>query len=174
MHPAAVIKGAELRGTRARLDEATAAAPAAGVRDVPAVRVGDARVPRRPRAGGTPRGRSAALGVKANREYELIVRRGGRGPAALADPDRVDQVEIVEIATGEVALFWDTAPAQTRPPVARAQGRPRAARAPTSSCAAGAAGNRAKGPAARCRLREWRELIPSPRRQAAAHLLSSS
>jgi hypothetical protein len=52
--------------------------------------------------------------VKANREYELIVRRGGRGPAALADPDRVDQVEIVEIASGEVALFWDTAPAQTR------------------------------------------------------------
>ena len=52
--------------------------------------------------------------MKANREYELIVRRGGRGPAALADPERVDQVEIVEIATGEVALFWDTAPAQTR------------------------------------------------------------
>jgi hypothetical protein len=51
--------------------------------------------------------------VKANREYELIVRRGGRGPAALADPARVDQVEIVEVATGEVALFWDTAPAQT-------------------------------------------------------------
>ena len=42
MHPAAVIKSAELRGTRRRLDEATAAARAAGVRDVPAVRVGDA------------------------------------------------------------------------------------------------------------------------------------
>jgi hypothetical protein len=52
--------------------------------------------------------------VKANREYELIVRRGGRGPAALADPGRVDQVEVVEIASGEVALFWDTPPAQTR------------------------------------------------------------
>jgi hypothetical protein len=51
--------------------------------------------------------------VRANREYELIVRRGGRGPAALADPDRLDQVEVVEIATGEVALFWDTPPAQT-------------------------------------------------------------
>ena len=37
--------------------------------------------------------------MKANREYELIVRRGGRGPAALADPERLDQVEIVEIAT---------------------------------------------------------------------------
>lgn len=42
MHPAAVIKSAELRGTRRRLDAATAAARAAGVRDVPAVRVGDA------------------------------------------------------------------------------------------------------------------------------------
>ena len=52
--------------------------------------------------------------MKANREYELIVRRGGRGPAALADPERLDQVEIVEIASGEVALFWDIAPAQTR------------------------------------------------------------
>jgi 2-hydroxychromene-2-carboxylate isomerase len=41
MHPAAVIKSAELRGTRRRLDEATAAARAAGVLDVPAVRVGD-------------------------------------------------------------------------------------------------------------------------------------
>ena len=51
--------------------------------------------------------------MKANREYELIVRRGGRAPAALADPDRIDQVEIVEVASGEVALFWDTLPAQT-------------------------------------------------------------
>jgi 2-hydroxychromene-2-carboxylate isomerase len=41
MHPAAVIKSAELRGTRRRLDEATAAAGAAGVVDVPAVQVGD-------------------------------------------------------------------------------------------------------------------------------------
>jgi 2-hydroxychromene-2-carboxylate isomerase len=41
MHPAAVIKSAELRGTRRRLDEATAAARDAGVVDVPAIRVGD-------------------------------------------------------------------------------------------------------------------------------------
>lgn len=52
--------------------------------------------------------------MKANREYELKVRRGGRGPALLAGGDRVDHVEVVEIATGEVALFWDTQPAQTR------------------------------------------------------------
>jgi 2-hydroxychromene-2-carboxylate isomerase len=40
MHPAAVAKGAELKGTRARLEAATAAARAAGVRDVPALVVG--------------------------------------------------------------------------------------------------------------------------------------
>src|SRR5215213_9351441 len=37
MHPAALTKGAELRSVRERLDEATAAAAAAGVLDVPAV-----------------------------------------------------------------------------------------------------------------------------------------
>ena len=51
--------------------------------------------------------------MKANREYELIVRKGGRAPGLLASPDRADHVEVVEIATGEVALFWDTAPSQT-------------------------------------------------------------
>jgi 2-hydroxychromene-2-carboxylate isomerase len=40
MHPAAVIKGAATRGTRARLEAATEAARAAGVRDVPALDVG--------------------------------------------------------------------------------------------------------------------------------------
>jgi len=52
--------------------------------------------------------------MRANREYELLVRRGGRGPALFADPHRTDHVEVVEIATGEVVLFWDTLPAQTR------------------------------------------------------------
>jgi hypothetical protein len=51
--------------------------------------------------------------VRANRAYELIVRRGGRGPAFLAGPERLDHVEVLEIETGEVALFWDTAPRQT-------------------------------------------------------------
>jgi 2-hydroxychromene-2-carboxylate isomerase len=37
MHPTAVVKGAELRGTRARLEAANAAARAAGVLSVPAV-----------------------------------------------------------------------------------------------------------------------------------------
>jgi hypothetical protein len=51
--------------------------------------------------------------VKANRDYELIVRRSGRGPALLRGPHQADHVEVIEIATGEIALFWDTAPAQT-------------------------------------------------------------
>jgi 2-hydroxychromene-2-carboxylate isomerase len=37
MHPVALVKGAELRSTARRLDEATAAAAAAGVLDVPAI-----------------------------------------------------------------------------------------------------------------------------------------
>ena len=41
MHPVAVEKGARLGSIRRRLDEATAAAAAAGVLDVPAVRVGE-------------------------------------------------------------------------------------------------------------------------------------
>jgi hypothetical protein len=51
--------------------------------------------------------------MKANRAYELLVTREGHGPALLADPDRVDRVEVVEIATGEVELFWNTMPSQT-------------------------------------------------------------
>ena len=48
--------------------------------------------------------------MKANRAYRLIVRRGGLAPALLAAPDRLDHIEIVEVDTGEVALFWDLDP----------------------------------------------------------------
>ena len=51
--------------------------------------------------------------MKANRSYELIVRKSGRGPALLRGPGQADHVEVIEIASGEIALFWDTAPAQT-------------------------------------------------------------
>jgi hypothetical protein len=51
--------------------------------------------------------------VRANRAYELLVRRGGRGPALLRSSTDVDHVEVVEIDSGEVVLFWDTTPAQT-------------------------------------------------------------
>jgi hypothetical protein len=48
--------------------------------------------------------------MKANRAYRLIVRRGGRAPALLANADRVDHVEVVEVDSGEVVLFWDRPP----------------------------------------------------------------
>jgi hypothetical protein len=48
--------------------------------------------------------------MRANRAYRLIVRRGGWMPAALADPERVDHIEVVEVDSGEVVLFWDCPP----------------------------------------------------------------
>ena len=51
--------------------------------------------------------------MRANRAYELIVRRAGRGPALLRGAGQSDHVEVVEIDSGEVVLFWDTTPAQT-------------------------------------------------------------
>lgn len=48
--------------------------------------------------------------VRANRALRLIVRRGGWMPSMLADPRRVDHVEVVEISSGEVVLFWDRSP----------------------------------------------------------------
>ena len=49
--------------------------------------------------------------MRANRAYRLIVTRGGRAPALLADAGRVDHIEVVEIDGGEVVLFWDRPPA---------------------------------------------------------------
>ena len=48
--------------------------------------------------------------MKANRAYRLIVTRAGRAPALLADTERVDHLEVVEIDSGEVVLFWDRPP----------------------------------------------------------------
>jgi hypothetical protein len=50
--------------------------------------------------------------MKARAAYRLLVTRGGRGPAFLAPPDRVDRIEVVEIDSGEVVLLWDLAPRQ--------------------------------------------------------------
>jgi hypothetical protein len=47
--------------------------------------------------------------VRANRAYELIVSRGGREPAFMADPDRTDRIEVVSIDDGEVILYWELA-----------------------------------------------------------------
>jgi hypothetical protein len=48
--------------------------------------------------------------VKAHQAYRLILSRGSLVPSLLAPPDRVDHVEIVEIDSGEVVLFWDALP----------------------------------------------------------------
>jgi hypothetical protein len=45
--------------------------------------------------------------VKANREYRLLHRRGGRAPSRLASAERYDQIEVVDIALGETILLWD-------------------------------------------------------------------
>lgn len=41
--------------------------------------------------------------MKANRAYDLLVTRGGA----------FDHIEVVDIAEGEVVLFWDLLPGQT-------------------------------------------------------------
>jgi hypothetical protein len=56
--------------------------------------------------------------VRANREYRLLHARGGLAPSRLADPGRYDQVEIVEIASGETILLWDV-PAREAPALLR-------------------------------------------------------
>ena len=45
--------------------------------------------------------------MKANREFELLVSRGGSEPAFLADPRRRDRLEVVSVESGEVVLFWE-------------------------------------------------------------------
>jgi hypothetical protein len=44
--------------------------------------------------------------MRANRAYELIVSREGLQPAFLADPERLDRIEVVSIDDGEAVLFW--------------------------------------------------------------------
>ncbi len=48
--------------------------------------------------------------MNASVAYRLIVTRGGLAPALLADTARVDHIEVVEIDSGEVVLFWDRSP----------------------------------------------------------------
>ncbi|HEX4344374.1 MAG TPA: hypothetical protein VHZ31_02315 [Solirubrobacteraceae bacterium] len=46
--------------------------------------------------------------MRANRQYRLLYTRSSRRPAQL-DPTRIDHIEVVDIASGEVVLFWDLA-----------------------------------------------------------------
>jgi hypothetical protein len=48
--------------------------------------------------------------MKASHAYRLILTRGGLTPALLADPTRVDHIEVVDLDSGEVVLFWDRPP----------------------------------------------------------------
>ena len=57
--------------------------------------------------------------MRAKHAFRLIVTRAGRAPAILADAERIDHVEVVEIDGGEVILFWDC-PAHAASKLARA------------------------------------------------------
>ena len=48
--------------------------------------------------------------MRATHAYRLIVTRGGRAPALLADAGRIDHIEVVEVDSGEAVLFWDRPP----------------------------------------------------------------
>jgi hypothetical protein len=48
--------------------------------------------------------------VKARGAYRVLVGRTGRAPALLAESTRLDHIEVVEIDSGEVVLFWDCRP----------------------------------------------------------------
>ena len=48
--------------------------------------------------------------MRADRVYHVLVGRSGRAPALFAEPDRIDHIEVVEIDSGEVVLFWDARP----------------------------------------------------------------
>ena len=48
--------------------------------------------------------------MRANRAYDLVVHRQGR---FFRPSDAIEQVEVIEIDTGEVILFWDTRPRDT-------------------------------------------------------------
>jgi hypothetical protein len=45
--------------------------------------------------------------MRANRAFHLTFTREGLEPAFLADPERLDRIEIVSIDDGEVVLYWD-------------------------------------------------------------------
>ena len=103
MHPTAVVKGVGAGEHRKRaLDGGGRAGPRGR------------RRPRCPRSGSTDdvlRRRSGDPGLmRANRAYELIVHRQGR---FFRPSDALEQVEVIEIDTGEVLLFWDTRPRDT-------------------------------------------------------------
>jgi hypothetical protein len=47
--------------------------------------------------------------MRARDAYRVLHTRSGRTPARFADPARSDLIEVVEVASGEVVLFWEDA-----------------------------------------------------------------
>jgi hypothetical protein len=48
--------------------------------------------------------------MRANRAFRLVVAREGLEPAFLADPDRLDRIEVVSIDDEEIVLYWELPP----------------------------------------------------------------
>ena len=76
---------------------------------MPAVRVGE-RVFVGERCVEDAAGAVGAGPMKALAAYRVLVGRTGWAPAVLAEPERLDHIEVVEIDSGEVVLFWDCRP----------------------------------------------------------------
>ena len=123
MHPAAVLRAAEMRSVAEQLAAATELAADEGVRDVPAVQVGErvfhgeralgeaaAALRSQPPSHREARDQGPPQPMRAKDAYRLIVTRGGRAPALLADPNRVDHIEVVEIESGEAIMLLDRPP----------------------------------------------------------------
>ena len=110
MHPRRGPAGAGAalgRATRSRPRTASAVG-GAGCASVPAIAVGDAR--RAPAAAASAR-RSDAHEGQPRLPADRHARRA-RARRCWPTPDRVDHVEVVEIDSGEVVLFWDLPAAQ--------------------------------------------------------------
>ena len=45
--------------------------------------------------------------MRANRSYRLLHTRAEPPARSCMDPSRIDHLEVVEVASGEVVLFWD-------------------------------------------------------------------
>lgn len=52
--------------------------------------------------------------MSAARELTVVHRRASRLPAFLQPEPGLDQVEVTEVASGEVVLFWDVASAEAK------------------------------------------------------------
>ena len=138
MHPTAVLKGAALRSVGASLERAGERARQAGVSALPAIEVagqtfcGEQALERATealataaRTGGCSEPSTPTM--KANRVFHLIVTRGGREPAFMADRRRAGPHRGRVVDDGELLLYWELAAQGRHQARAQAPGRPRRA-----------------------------------------------